>query len=100
MRDAWPELPDGVADRDGDVWESLLAVADVAAGDWPTRARVTAVAAVTDSKEHPPSLGIRLLSDLRIVFGVFRSDDHRCHLGGSSCHVRGAVERHQRQAPQ
>jgi hypothetical protein len=66
---AWPALPDSIQDRDGDVWEPLLAVADAAGGDWPEKARVTAVTLVTLSKESTPSLGVRLLSDLRKVFG-------------------------------
>ena len=50
---AVPDMPDGIADRDADVWEALLAVADAAGGDWPERARVAAVALVADSKaEH------------------------------------------------
>jgi hypothetical protein len=44
-------------------------VADAAGSDWPERARVAAVALVADSKRETPSLGIRLLSDLRHVFG-------------------------------
>jgi hypothetical protein len=66
---ARPAFPDGVADRDADVWEALLAVADAAGGDWPGRARVAAVALVAASKQNTPSLGVRLLSDLRQVFG-------------------------------
>ena len=67
--DTWPEMPAEVKDRDADVWEALLVVADVAEGDWPKRARVAAVALVTEGKENSPSLGVRLLSDLRKVFG-------------------------------
>jgi hypothetical protein len=66
---AWPALPDGVEDRDADLWEALLAVADHAGGDWPERARVAAVALVADSKRHTPSLGVLLLRDLHTVFG-------------------------------
>lgn len=69
VTDAWPTMPDGVADRDADVWEALLAVADAAGDDWPTRARVAAVALVADSKAAVPSLGVRLLADVRTVFG-------------------------------
>jgi hypothetical protein len=65
----WPEMPTGVEDRDADVWEALLAVADAAGGEWPARARAAAVALVAQSKESTPSLGIRLLGDLRTVFG-------------------------------
>ena len=65
----WPDLPPEIADRDADIWESLIAVADLLGGDWPNRARVSAVTLVTQSKEVEPSLGIRLLADLRQVFG-------------------------------
>jgi hypothetical protein len=69
VTDAWPEMPEGIADRDSDVWEPLLAVADAAGGDWPKRAREAAVALVADAKASTPSLGIRLLADLRLIFG-------------------------------
>src|SRR5262249_15361348 len=39
-----PLMPEGITDRNADVWESLLAVADAAGGDWPAKARVAAVA--------------------------------------------------------
>ena len=64
----WPELPNEIQDRDADVWEPLVAVADAIGGFWPERARVAAVALVADSKEAEPSLGIRLLTDLRSIF--------------------------------
>jgi hypothetical protein len=66
---AWPDMPSGVDDRNADIWEALLAVADLAAGEWPKRARVSAVTLVTDSKAATPSLGVRLLADLRTIFG-------------------------------
>lgn len=65
---ARPEMPDGVEDRAADVWESLLAIADAAGGDWPARARVAAVTFVAAARDSTPSLGLRLLSDLRTVF--------------------------------
>ncbi|SIT53158.1 conserved hypothetical protein [Mesorhizobium prunaredense] len=66
--EAWPEMPFGIKDRDADVWEPLLAVADAAGGNWPGRARVALVALVALSKESTPSLGVRLLSDIKTVF--------------------------------
>lgn len=72
LKDAFPAMPDGIKDRDADVWESLLAIADEAGDSWAERARVTAVTLVTLAKEGTPSLGIRLLADLRLVF---RTDD-------------------------
>ncbi|MEW9837752.1 DUF3631 domain-containing protein [Mesorhizobium marinum] len=70
LKDAWPNMPESIRDRDADVWEPLLAVADAAGGDWPQRARVSAVSLVSLSKETTPSSGIRLLGDLREVFGL------------------------------
>ena len=61
-------MPAGIEDRDADVWEALLMVADAAGGDWPKLAREAAVALVADAKAATPSLGIRLLSDLRDVW--------------------------------
>jgi hypothetical protein len=51
------------------MWESLLAIADIAGEHWPKRARDAAVALVAATADHEPSLGIRLLSDLQNVFG-------------------------------
>jgi Protein of unknown function (DUF3631) len=65
---AWPELPPEIQDRDADVWEPLIAIADAVGSEWPTRARVAAVTLVAASKEVDPSLGIRLLADLRTIF--------------------------------
>jgi hypothetical protein len=64
----WPDMPEGVHDRDADVWEALLAVADLAGGRWPEDARAAAVALVGASKNRPPSVGVLLLADIRAVF--------------------------------
>lgn len=65
----FPDMPDGIADRDADVWEPLIAVADLAGGEWPARARLAAVHLVAASKTKSPSLGIRLLRDIHAAFG-------------------------------
>jgi len=65
---AWPAMPEAIEDRDADVWEPLLSVADAAGDHWPQTARHAAVTLVTESKESTPSLGVRLLADLREVF--------------------------------
>ncbi len=69
MSAARPVMPEGVVDRDADKWEALLAVADAAGARWPERARAAAVALVAQSKNSTPSLGVRLLADLRTIFG-------------------------------
>jgi len=72
--DMWPEMPAGVEDRAADVWEALLAVADLAGGHWPQMARETAVTLVTASKGGTPSIGVQLLSDIRTVFDSRHAD--------------------------
>jgi hypothetical protein len=66
--DFWPEMPAGVDDRDADVWEALLAVADLAGPRWAKAARVTAVTLVSAAKRRPPSIGVLLLRDIKKVF--------------------------------
>lgn len=66
--DFWPDMPAEIVDRDADVWEALLAVADLAGSDWPERARVAAVALVAASRQRNPSVGVLLLRDIRTVF--------------------------------
>ncbi|MEV5782225.1 DUF3631 domain-containing protein [Streptomyces sp. NPDC052287] len=66
VANAWPEMPEGVTDRPADVWEPLLAVADAAGGDWPTRARAACVELISAAHDNDESsIGIRLLTDLR-----------------------------------
>ena len=65
-----PTLPPGIQDRAADVWEALISVADAAGGEWPTRARVTAVTLVTHAETTKPSQRVQLLIDLRRVFGT------------------------------
>jgi len=73
LMDTWPDMPDGIEDRSADVWEALLAVADAAGGDWPDLARKACVVLVAEARSSSPSLGIRLLKDLKEVFGT---EDH------------------------
>jgi hypothetical protein len=63
-----PAMPPEITDRDADVWEGLLSIADAVGGDWPERSRVAAVTLVTCSKRGEGSLGVRLLTDLRTIF--------------------------------
>jgi hypothetical protein len=68
LRDGWPIMPEQVTDRNADVWESLLAIAELAGGRWPERARATAVTLVTQSSGRQPSMGVLLLSHIRVAF--------------------------------
>src|SRR5699024_3703151 len=64
----WPDLPESIQDRDADVWEPLIAIADDAGGTWPGRARDAALALLEAAKDRETSLGVQLLSDIRETF--------------------------------
>jgi hypothetical protein len=68
VEDAWPVLPESIQDRDADIWEPLIAIADAVGGEWPTMARETAVTMVASTKDKPATLGIKLLADLKVIF--------------------------------
>jgi Protein of unknown function (DUF3631) len=70
LADAEPGLPDELGDREQEVWEPLLSIADLAGGDWPQRARDAAVqlARAKGRTGQDESRGIKLLEDLRRVF--------------------------------
>jgi hypothetical protein len=61
------DLPPELPDRAADAWEPLLAIADATGGAWPARARRAAIV-LHASREQDDSLGLRLLSDVRLVF--------------------------------
>lgn len=65
---AYPDLPDGVEDRDADVWEPLIMVADLAGGDWPRRARQACKVFLAEKPQSAVSLGVRLLADLKRIW--------------------------------
>ena len=66
---AWPRMPEGIVDRPQEVWEPLIAVADAAGGEWPARARAACLALVKVAADRRVTLGIRLLADLRTIYG-------------------------------
>lgn len=68
LADTRPTMPAGIDDRDADVWEALITVADAAGGEWPVRARDAAVALLAEGRSGQPSLGVRLLTDLHTIF--------------------------------
>ena len=66
LRVARPDLPMELNDRAQDVWEPLLAVADLAGGPWPDRARGAAVALMGEVADE--DINIELLHDIYRVF--------------------------------
>lgn len=82
LADARPNMPTGVTDRAAEIWEPLLAIADLAGGTWPKRARAACTYFVvsTASDDEKLSLGQRLLRDIKTVLedenvdGMWSSD--------------------------
>ena len=67
--DATPQIPDELDDRSADGWEPLLAIADLAGGEWPAKARDAAKALSRGQDGEDHSLRVRLLLDIQSVFG-------------------------------
>jgi hypothetical protein len=69
LEHAEPVMP--LEDRAADTWEPLIAVADLAAGEWPELARHAAVV-LTEDRDQAASVSdrIRLLADCRAAFGA------------------------------
>jgi Protein of unknown function (DUF3631) len=68
LQQATPVMP--LEDRAADTWEPLIAIADLAGGDWPARARDAAatMTAAEAQQEEDTAASVRLLADLRQVF--------------------------------
>jgi Protein of unknown function (DUF3631) len=64
---AEPAMP--VDDRAADCWEPLVAIGDLAGDDWPARARKACTVLTGDAMPSPGADGLRLLADLRTIFG-------------------------------
>lgn len=73
LRDAEPTMPSGLHDRERDNWRPLLAIADVAGGPWPERAR-KAARALQAGERDDRSLGTRLLADVRSILEEHDAD--------------------------
>ncbi|KAA1033957.1 DUF3631 domain-containing protein [Pseudonocardia sp. EV170527-09] len=71
---AEPVMPEQVTDRAAEVWEPLLAIADLAGGHWPETARTAAVHFVGQATETGTSVGTTLLADLRALFAAHETD--------------------------
>ena len=66
---AEPKLPARIVDRAADIWEPLIAIADVAGSDWPARARAAASHFVRSGAEETMTPGVELLAHIKEAFG-------------------------------
>ena len=67
LEDARPEIPQALDDRAADGWEPLLAIAELAGGDWPEKARAAAIALSCGDDREDSSMGVRLLGDIQNI---------------------------------
>jgi hypothetical protein len=74
LRAARPDVPSELDDRQADICEPILAIADVVGGDWPQRCRESVIILCTAERDEDESLGIKLLSALRDVFSATHTD--------------------------
>ena len=72
LRGAEPAMPDGFHNRLGDNCRLLFAIADLAGGDWPEKAR-EAAQTLTHTVDVA-SVGIRLLTDIKAAFDEAKVD--------------------------
>ncbi len=68
LRTAEPDIPDEIDDRAQDIWEPLIAIADLAGGDWPERTRRAAVAIHRGRGLDDSSSGVLLLRAIKAAF--------------------------------
>ena len=69
------DVPDVLGDRAADIWEPLLAIAQLAGGEWPERAASAAIKlSAPDDGDDSGSDGVRLLADVRSAFGLLSRD--------------------------
>jgi hypothetical protein len=66
LRDARPKLPEELNDRVMDITEPLIAVADLAGGEWPQRIRSALIRLY--SQEEDADIGVKLLGDMKSIF--------------------------------
>ena len=67
LRRSEPEIPRSLHDRAADNWTPLLAIADIAGGEWPKLAR-QAAQCLTEADIDDEGIGIQLLADAQVLF--------------------------------
>ena len=68
LKEASPQRPECLSERQQDGAEPLLAIADAVGGDWPARARAGLTDLYFSSNAEEESVGVILLSDIRDIF--------------------------------
>lgn len=81
LRHDQPDVPKELNDRARDAWEPLIAIADIAGGDWPERARnaATTLAGIHEAEGVDGDVRQTLLADIRDIFASEFPTDHSDH---------------------
>lgn len=78
LRTIDPSIPQELHDRAADNWRILLAIADIAGGEWPEKARQAALF-LSGAENESETVAVQLLRDFQCVF-----HDHGGHLQTST----------------
>lgn len=68
LRGATPKLPAELDDRQQEIWEPLLAIADLTGGAWPAQSRSAALQLHTEPDLDDLPMSVLLLADIRRAF--------------------------------
>jgi len=74
LASTFPTLPASLRDREADLWEPLVAIADLVGGNWPDYARMAALHLVAAKDEADTSPTVTLLGAIRTVFNELGVD--------------------------
>jgi 5S rRNA maturation endonuclease (ribonuclease M5) len=88
-KNAQPEIPEQLSDRQADMADPLIALADLAGGKWPEELRRALVELCGQAQQEDNSPGLRLLADIRDAFGENQTDRFT---SGELCKVLAEIE--------
>jgi putative DNA primase/helicase len=74
LKTAQPEIPELLNDRAADNWEPLLAIADLAGGNWPKLARTVAEKLSDAADADTPTIRLQLLDEIKKLFTTLKTD--------------------------
>jgi hypothetical protein len=95
LREARPLMPNELSDRQKDISEPLLAIAELAGGEWSEILRRALVVLFGSASSEDDSSGVMLLSDIRSVFeereagGPKQRAMHSADLAAALCQREG-----------
>ena len=74
LKEAEPDLPEELSDRQQDGIEPLLAIVDAAGRDWPEALRSAAVAIFRSQAADDQNVSVQLLADIRSIVDTIEDD--------------------------